>query len=184
MSEAAMIALVVGLILVLGLAAWLISNRRRDERLEGKYGPEYQRLVREASPREAARELNRREKRIELLHISPLAEEERHRFAEEWERLQTRFVDDPAGAVADADRLVGSLMTTRGYPVAEFEQRAADISVDHPLVVEHYRAAHAIALRHEQRQATTEELRQGLVHYRSLFSELLEDRAVHAEVTR
>jgi len=179
---AAVIALVVGLVVVAGLVVWMYVSRRRNERLQGKYGPEYRRLAESASPREAAKEIHRREKRIEMLHIRALEEGERERFRADWERLQIRFVDDPAGAVTEADRLVGTMMTTRGYPVTEFEQRAADISVDHPQVVEHYRAAHEIALRHEQRRASTEDLRQALVHYRALFSELLEERVAHAEV--
>jgi len=171
-------AIVLGVaVVVVAVLAYLLLTRRRNEQLQGKYGPEYERLVRTEGQREASREISRREKRVEALHVRPLATEERDRFATDWQRTQARFVDDPAGSVTEADRLVGSLMTTRGYPVAEFDQRAADISVDHPLVVEHYRAAHDIALRHQQRQASTEDLRQALVHYRALFSELLEERA-------
>jgi len=181
MKTASIVILVVGFVVLAGVVVWTYV-RSRNRRLEQKYGPEYQRLVHETGPRQAAKEINRREKRIELLHIRPLTPPERERFTSDWERLQARFVDDPAGSVAEADRLVGDLMTSRGYPVAEFEQRAADISVDHPLVVEHYRAAHEIALRHEQRRASTEDLRQALVHYRALFSELLEERYAHAEV--
>lgn len=181
MNSITAIILAFGVVLA-GVVVWAILSRRRTHRLQAKYGPEYQHLVETASPREAARELGRREKRVESLHIRPLAENERERFAAEWQRIQARFVDDPAGAVTEADRLVGSVMTARGYPVADFEQRAADVSVDHALVVEHYRAAHNICLRQEQRQATTEDLRQALVHYRALFSELLEERIpVHAE---
>jgi hypothetical protein len=185
MERTTLIALAVGLVLILGVVVWFAVSRRRNERLEAKYGPEYQRLVHGTSAREAAKELGRREKRLDLLHIRPLTDPERGTFAADWQRTQARFVDDPAGAVIEADRLVGSLMTTRGYPVADFEQRAADISVDHPLVVEHYRAAHETALRHEQGQASTEDLRQALVHYRALYSELLEERVpTHAEVER
>ena len=185
MERTTMIALAVGLVVIVGVVLWFALSRRRDGRLEAKYGPEYRRLVHGTSAREAAREFGRREKRLDLLNIRPLTDPERGTFAADWQRTQARFVDDPAGAVIEADRLVGSLMTTRGYPVADFEQRAADISVDHPLVVEHYRAAHDIALRHEQRHASTEDLRQALVHYRALFSELLEERVpTHAEVER
>ena len=163
-------------VVVVAVLAYLLLTRRRNEQLQGKYGPEYQRLVRTEGQRQASREISRREKRVESLHVRPLASEERDRFSNDWQHTQARFVDDPVGSVTEADRLVGSLMTTRGYPVAEFEQRAADISVDHPLVVEHYRVAHDIALRHQARQASTEDLRQALVHYRALFSELLEQR--------
>jgi hypothetical protein len=185
MTRTETILIVAGVVLIVGLVVWLALSRRRNERLAEKYGPEYQRLVSGTSAREAAKEIGRREKRLDLFHIRPLTDPERTRYAADWQRTQARFVDDPPGAVTEADRLVASLMTTRGYPVADFEQRAADISVDHPLVVEHYRAAHDIAMRHEQRQAGTEDLRQALVHYRALFSELLEERVpVNEEVRR
>lgn len=177
LSETTLIALVVGAVLIIGLVVWLALSRRRNDRLESKYGPEYRRLVEGTNAREAAREFSRREKRLELLNIRPLTDPERNGFAADWQRTQTRFVDDPPGAVTEADRLVGALMTARGYPVADFDQRAADISVDHPLVVEHYRAAHDFAIRQNEGRATTEDLRQALVHYRALFSELLEERA-------
>ena len=184
MKTALIIVMVAGLVAIVAVVIFMTLSRRRAARLEGKYGPEYQRLAREKSPSEAAKEISRREKRHELFHIRPLTVPERERFSAEWQRTQTRFVDDPAGAVGDADRLVGELMTVRGYPVAEFEQRAADISVDHPAVVEHYRTAHDIALRHTRRETSTEDLRQALVHYRALFSELLEERVPeHAGVT-
>jgi hypothetical protein len=176
------IIVAIGVVVIVAIVGWAIWTRRRDERLAGKYGPEYRRLVRQGSPEAAAKEIGRREKRLELLHIRPLSNEERQRFADEWQRTQARFVDDPAGAVSEADRLVGAVMTSRGYPVADFEQRAADVSVDHPAVVEHYRAGHDIALRHERRQANTEDLRQAFVHYKALFSELLEERLIYAEV--
>lgn len=182
MGTTTAIILVAGVILVLAVV-FVIEIRRRNARLAMKYGPEYQRLVQQASPREAAKEIDRRERRVELFQIRSLSDPERSRYAADWQRTQARFVDDPAGAVGEADRLVASLMTARGYPVAEFEQRAADISVDHPLVVEHYRAAHDIALRHERSEANTEDLRQALVHYRALFSELLEER-IPVEVGR
>ena len=182
MTTTQSILVAIGVVVIVAIVAWAIWTRRRDERLASRYGPEYRRLVQQANPQAAAREISRRERRLELLHIRPLTNPERHRFADEWQRTQARFVDDPAGAVTEADRLVGAVMTARGYPVADFDQRAADVSVDHPIVVEHYRAAHDIALRHERRQTNTEELRQAFVHYKALFSELLEERLVYAEV--
>ncbi len=114
-----------------------------------------------------------RERRVEQLQIRTLTPEERARFEEDWRNDQARFVDDPAGAVKEADRLIGDLMSTRGYPVSDFEQRAADISVHYPRVVENYRAAHLIRMRHEEGKASTEDLRNAMVHYRALFDELL-----------
>jgi len=126
----------------------------------------------------AERELERREKRIEKLHIRSLPPASRDRFVAAWHTDQARFVDDPQGAVVEADRLVQDVMRERGYPVADFEQRVNDISVDHPQLVQNYRAAREIVLRQKRGEATTEDLRQALVHYRSLFDELLEMQEV------
>jgi hypothetical protein len=122
--------------------------------------------------------LEERAQRVEAFHIRPLAAADRTRFIESWRGVQARFVDGPAGAVTEADRLLGDVMSTRGYPVTNFEQTAADISVDHPLVLQNYRAAHEIALRQTAGQASTEELRQAMVHYRTLFEELVNDPQV------
>jgi hypothetical protein len=121
---------------------------------------------------------------VERLHIRPLETEERARFAASWRMVQTRFVDHPEGAIRDADSLVAEVMEARGYPMGNFERRAADVSVNHPAVVENYRLAHGIALRHERGQANTEDLRQALVHYRALFQELLEERDMEPRRTR
>src|SRR5207248_1966430 len=138
-------------------------------------GPEYDRLANEfGSPRRAESDLERREKRVEKIHIRALTKEEQSRFANAWREVQASFVDNPSTAVSRADGLVGDLMKTRGYPVGDFEQRAADVSVDHPRVVENYRAAHAIAVRRERGEANTEDLRSAMVHYRALFEDLLE----------
>ena len=114
-----------------------------------------------------------RQKRMEKIQVHPLSHEERDRFADQWHDIQARFVDDPPGSIEQADRLVCDVMKARGYPMSEFEHRAEDLSVDHPHVVRNYRAAHQIAMRHEQGQASTEDLRQGLVYYRDLFDELV-----------
>lgn len=159
---------------VLAIAFVLMRKRQTDE-LRGKFGPEYERLVHErGDPRSAEHELHDRVERVKQLHIKPLPEEQRARFADAWRSDQARFVDDPKGAVLEADRLVADLMQTRGYPVGDFEQRAADISVDHPHVVQNYRVAHDIALREQRGDASTEDLRRAMVHYRALFEDLLD----------
>lgn len=180
------IALLVVALLLGAAVAWFLKDRMGRRRLRQRFGPEYDRTVEEAGDRrEAELELKRREERIEHLEIRRLPMEERGRFARDWEDVQARFVDDPTGAIADADGLVAEVMRARGYPVGDFEQRAGDISVDHPHVVEHYRAARAIAVRSERGQAGTEELRQAMQHYRALFEDLLEAKGERtAEVTR
>jgi hypothetical protein len=162
-------------IIAVAAVAWMYLQQRRTRELREGFGPEYERAVGSYGSRsEAERELEARQKRVEALHIRPLSREQCERFAEEWRSSQARFVDDPGSAIGEADRLVGQVMQARGYPVGEFEQRAADISVDHPRVVANYRAAHAIAERHARGDATTEDLRQAMVKYRALFEELLE----------
>jgi hypothetical protein len=160
--------------IVIVAAAWLVTSRRRSQRLRQRFGPEYDHAVQEESTvRRAEASLEARAKRVEALHIKPLIREDADRFDAAWRNVQTRFVDDPQGAVTEADRLVGEVMAARGYPLGNFEQRVADISVDHPDVVMNYRAAREIALVHARGQATTEDLRQAMVHYRALFSDLL-----------
>ena len=175
MPDATLIIVAVVIIVILVAAVWWYSMRQRSAKLQEKFGPEYERTVAEkGDTRKAEDELTDRQKRVSKLEIKPLAADERRRFNDEWRAVQARFVDDPSAAVRDADTLVGRVMEARGYPVGDFEQRAADVSVDHPTVLEHYRAAHAVALRHAQGQASTEDLRQAMVNYRSLFDELLE----------
>jgi hypothetical protein len=154
---------------------WIAVHRRRQSlRLKRRFGDEYNRTVqRLGGQTKAEAELRQREARVAKLKITPLAAEEAARFSQAWGRLQGRFVDNPKGAVAEADKLVRELMTARGYPMGDFEHRAADISVDHPAVVEAYRAAQAIAVKDSRGEADTEELRKAIVHYRTLFSELL-----------
>ena len=163
------------LALVLVVGGVLLQRRRDSERLERHYGPEYHRAVDEMGSREKAEaELQKREKRVHKLRIVPLAPEQATRFSDEWRMLQGRFIDNPRGVLMDADRLVTELMRLRGYPMGDFDTQAADISVDHPAVVHHYRAARDIALREQRGEADTEAMRQAVVHYRALFSELLE----------
>jgi hypothetical protein len=166
----------VAVLLVLAVA-WMVVQRRRRAHLKDRFGPEYDQAVRQhPDARAAERELLDRERRVASFDIKPLTRPDALRFSEAWRRTQTRFVDDPKGAVVDADRLVDEVMRTRGYPLVEFEQRAADISVDHPRVVSNYRSARVIAERNARGETNTEELRQALVHYRELFADLLEIR--------
>jgi hypothetical protein len=169
------IAIAVVMVVLAGIAVWLFIRRRRTERLRAQFGgAEYTRTVKQGgSRRQAEAALDERAERVERLHIRPLAPGDRARFVETWGRIQARFVDGPGGAVTDADQLLGDVMSTRGYPMSDFEQRAADISVDHPLVLDHYRAAHQGALRQTRGQATTEDLRQAMIHFRTLFEELV-----------
>ena len=171
------IVLAAVLIVIAAVLAWLyLRNRRRTTAgLRQKFGSEYDRAVlTHGSERKAETKLEDREKRIEKLKIRDLDPSEHERYSKQWEAVQSRFVDSPKGAVAEADDLVSSVMKTRGYPVSDFDQRAADISVDHPRVVENYRSAHEIALRLGKDQATTEDLRTAMIHYRSLFEELVQ----------
>ena len=162
-------------LVLIALAAWFSYHKKQSHRLKQHFGPEYGRTVDELGSRtKAESELKAREKRVEHFNIVPLAPSEAARFSEAWKVLQGRFVDDPKNAVVQADQLVRELMLKRGYPMGDFERRAADISVDHPAVVEHYRAAQAIAVRDGRGEADTEELRKAVVHYRALFDELLE----------
>jgi hypothetical protein len=170
-----LIALAAGIILIVAVGAWLYVRKRRGTTagLRQKFGPEYDRAVLTHGSQAEAK-LADREKRIDKLNIRDLDAMEHQRYSKQWEAVQSRFVDSPKGAVAEADDLVSSVMKVRGYPLADFDQRAADISVDHPRVVENYRSAHEIALRAGKEGATTEELRTAMIHYRSLFEELVQ----------
>jgi len=171
------LALIVALVVIVagGIATLLFLRKRRTAKLRTQFGgPEYARAVKEGgNQRRAEAKLEERAERVESFHIRALAPGDRARFLESWRKVQARFVDSPGGAVTEADQLLGDVMSVRGYPVSDFEQRAADISVDHPLVMENYRAAHGIAVRQTLGQANTEDLRQAMIHYRSLFEELV-----------
>jgi hypothetical protein len=157
-----------------GVVLWFVMKTRRHVQLRKQFGPEYDRTVHESgSERRAEAELDARARRVARLQIRPLSAADAARFAEAWRALQTRFVDEPPSAIAEADRLVGEVMAARGYPLGDFDQRAADISVDHPRVVANYRAARDIARRQGRGEATTEDLRQAIIHYRALFEDLL-----------
>lgn len=164
-------------VLVVAAVVLFYMRTQKSRRLREHFGPEYERAVNEVGSARAENILENREKRVKKFDIHPLEPSARHRFVEQWRLVQARFVDDPHGTIGDADRLLGHVMVARGYPVADFEQQAADLSVNHPRVTEHYRAGHAIAVRHAQGQASTEDLRQALIHYRNLFEELIEEPA-------
>jgi hypothetical protein len=159
-------------VIVVGIAIWLFTRKRRTERLRTRFGPEYARAVHDSGGRRQGEAgLQEREKRVKGFAIRPLEASDRELYVASWRKVQAQFVDDPKSSVTRADQLFGDLMSTRGYSLSDFEQRSADISVDHPLAVENYRAAHEIAVR--DGQATTEDLRQAMIHYRTLFDELV-----------
>jgi hypothetical protein len=172
------VVIAVAVVVVVALAAIFVlsmSSRKRTERLKSHFGPEYDRAVGESGDQSAAeKELIARERKRQKLDVVALAPESQAKYAEYWRTVQAAFVDDPAGAVGDADHLVTAVMRERGYPIDDFDQRAADISVDHPNVVEHYRAAHVIHLAQEKADVGTEAQREAFVHYRALFEKLLE----------
>jgi hypothetical protein len=174
-TRTTMIVLSIIVIAIVAIAVLLITRKRKSEHLKQQFGPEYDRAVRQhGDPRHAEAVLLEREKRVEKFSIRSLSPVDRERYANEWANVQKRFVDDPSMAVIQAEKLVTSVMVARGYPMGDFEQRAADISVNYPSVVQNYRSAREITLRHAQGQSTTEELRQSMVYFRSLFEELLD----------
>jgi hypothetical protein len=171
------IAIIVAVIVVIVGVIIFYVQRRRTDKLRSRFGAEYERSVAESGDRRRAEaQLEKRAERVEKYHLRPLTTEDRSRFTEQWDRVQAHFVDAPAGAVAEADQLLGDIMATCGYPMGDFEQRAADISVDHPVVVQNYRSAHDIAIRQAKGQANTEDLRRAMIHYRALFEDLVYDR--------
>jgi hypothetical protein len=177
------IIIAVVLVLVFGvLLGAIFSRRQRSKRFQNKYGPEYDRTVQSAgNEKKAQAELGERQKHVKALNIRPLSDEERNRYLTDWTAVQAKFVDQPGQATIEADHLIMEVMQKRAYPVSDFEQRAADISVNYPSLVSNYRAAREIAIKNEHHQANTEELRQALIYYRSLFDELLKSETVSPE---
>lgn len=166
-------------------AATAANRRKRTERLKDRFGPEYERTVSMAGDEKLAeKELAAREKSHDKLDIHPLTPEALNNYANRWRTVQTAFVDNPTSAVGEADLLVTEVMRERGYPVDDFNQRADDISVDHPTVVENYRAAHQIHLSQEEGDVGTEQQRQAFVHYRALFAKLLESEKDKSQEAR
>jgi hypothetical protein len=172
MSVITWVLIIAGLAVLL-LVVFLIVRRQRSARLRQRFGPEYERSIEEEGRRSAEAKLRERMERRERFEIRPLSPDARNRYAESWRLVQERFVDHPAQSIQDADQLVQQVMRDRGYPTEDFEQQAADISVDHPDVVENYRAAHGTAEASGRGDATTEDLRQALIRYRDLFARLL-----------
>ncbi|MEO6398256.1 MAG: hypothetical protein ABIP13_07280 [Tepidiformaceae bacterium] len=168
------IAVAVVAVLVLALVASRMRGSRRTAGLKQGFGPEYEREVNRVGRGKAESELLQRQKRVEKMEIRELTRDQASGYTTEWEAVQSKFVDDPAMAVRQADELVGRVMQDRGYPVGEFEQKVADVSVDHPTVANNYRAAHGIASKNSGGGASTEDLRQAMVHYRALFQDLLQ----------
>jgi len=163
----------------MGLA---FTRRKRSKQLHDHFGPEYDHTVETmGNEKKAQKELDERRKHVEALDIRPLSVSERERYLAEWAAVQSKFVDEPGQAIVDADRLIMEVMQVRAYPVSDFEQRAADISVNYPTLVSNYRAARVIALKNKEQQANTEELRQAMIYYRSLFDELLKTELVVEE---
>jgi hypothetical protein len=166
----------VAVIVAIVCGIWLLSRSRRTKQLRSKFGPEYNRVARaEGDAAHAEQILQERQKRVKKLDIKPLTTQQRNEFADAWEHAQAKFVDDPTAAVAEADILVQDVMTIRGYPVVDFDQRVADISVDHPAVAQNYRIAHDIAEQYEREDVSMEKLREAMLHYRALFADLLHD---------
>jgi hypothetical protein len=172
------LVIIIGVVLIgiVAIASAMFLRKSKTERLQTRFGPEYTRAVEESGGRgKAEAALEQRQKRVEGFAIRPLAASDRERYIASWRAVQAEFVDDPNKSVTQADQLLGDVMSTRGYSVSDFEQRSADISVDHPLVVENYRAAHEIAVRHASGRASTEDLRQAMILYRTLFDELVDE---------
>ena len=180
MNTTSIITTVVLVLVVIGaISGVVIARRRRAERLQDQFGPEYDHLVHiKGDEKEAQIELDERQKRVEALDIRPLSDTERERYLADWAAIQSKFVDEPGQAIVDADLLVTEVMQVRGYPISDFEQRAADISVNYPALVSNYRAAREIAIKNKHQLADTEELRQAMIYYRSLFEELLKPESV------
>ena len=183
MSDNLMMVIIAVVVIAAAAAAWMYMQRQKIARVKDRFGPEYDRTVQETgAPAKAAAALQDRVKRVEKFKIRPLTPDQARSFGDEWQRVQGKFVDDPDGAVDAADRLVTQVMSARGYPIEDFDTRAADLSVDHPRVVENYRAARTLTLRRKNGEAGTEELRQAIVNYRALFDDLLETKSENAAV--
>ena len=180
---AIIIAVVVVVVALIAAGVYIYMQNQRTKRLQSRFGPEYQRTLEETGDKQKAEaKLYKLEKRVDSFAIRALAPEERARYVSSWQRVQAEFVDRPGEAVGHADELLGSVMSARGYPVSDFEQRAADLSVDHPSVVQNYRAAHEIAVK--RGEADTEALRQAMIHYRALFADLVDEpQLAHAKAS-
>jgi hypothetical protein len=169
------VAVILVLVVVGAVVGLVFSKRKRSQNYQNKFGSDYEHTVKTMGNEKIAQtEMDDRVKHVSTLDIRPLTETEHAKYLSEWKTIQTKFIDQPAQATVEADHLIMEVMQTRNYPISDFEQRAADISIKYPNLVANYRAARAIAINNKERKATTEELREAFVHYRSLFDELLE----------
>jgi hypothetical protein len=176
------IAVVLVLVIIGAILAPIFARRKRSQRYQDKFGTEYDRTVKTmGNKKKAQTEMDERQKHVETLNIRPLSISERQRYLADWNAVQAKFLDQPGQATVEADHLIMEVMQVRAYPVSDFEQRAADISINYPTLVSNYRAAREIAIKNEHHQADTEELRQALIYYRSLFDELLKTETVAPE---
>ncbi|HEX3486536.1 MAG TPA: hypothetical protein VHT51_15865 [Micropepsaceae bacterium] len=176
MSTTEIILLAILAIVVVAIVAFLFMREKKSRELRDRFGPEYVRtLAATHDKRKAELSLEKRAQRVKSLRLRSLNHQDRQRYVELWRKVQNEFVDDPSGAFNKADDLLGDVMAARGYPMSDFEHQAADLSVNHPFVVQHYRAGHEVALRHRNGEADTEELRRAMIHYRDLFDELVND---------
>lgn len=180
MEPMAILITAIVLAVLVGVAIMML-RRRHSARMRAQYGAEYDREISRNGLHKGEKALRERERRAAAFDIRTLSADQRQRFIEQWRQVQERFVDDPAGSVLRADVLLAEVMETRGYPVSDFEQRAADLSVDHPHVVEHYRTARDIAARSLRNEAGTEELRHAMIHFRALFDDLVNEPSAQAE---
>jgi len=177
-NTATMIVAAVILLVIGGFLGVLFARRQRTKRLQDKFGSEYERTLNETGDqRQAENELEARLEHVKSLEIRPLSADEIDRFTGEWQSTQTEFVDEPLVSIQKADRLIREVMKARGYPVEDFEQRAADISVDYPDLVVDYRGLHLIAVKDDEDEVSTEEMRQAMIHGRALFEELVKKEA-------
>jgi hypothetical protein len=173
-NEMLMVIAIMTVAVLIVAGAWMIMRRRGTSALRARFGPEYDHVLQSArTPAEAERELRERQSRVESLSITPLSREDAERFGDSWRRVQAQFVDEPRSAVVEADRLIGEVMRSRGYPVDDPDRRLDDLSVDHAHVLNRYRAGCEIVGRHQRGLASTEDLRQAMVHFRALFDELV-----------
>jgi len=182
MNTTYVVVILVVLVILGAILAPIFARRQRSGRFRDQYGPEYDRTVRTmGSDKKAQSEMDERRKHVETLSIRPLSDRQRERYLADWKAVQANFVDQPGQATAQADHLIMEVMQLRAYPVSDFEQRAADVSIQYPALVSNYRAAREIALKNEQHHAGTEDLRQAMIHYRDLFDELLKAETVPPE---
>lgn len=182
MSTSQFEVIVILAIVVIAAVAILLFARNRTKKLQARFGPQYDRTVSESGSRyKGEAKLEGLKKRVERYPLHSISAADRDRYQQQWRAVQTQFVDEPPHAFAEADQLLGQVMIARGYPTSDFEQRAEELSVDHASVVEHYRLGHEVAVRQTRGTVTTEDLRQGMIHYRALFDELtMEPQQLHS----